>query len=198
MMMARKKGNGRKRILMIAVVLLLLGVGFIVYQRYVRAGIAYPAENLTVTSTAFENGGMMPVRYTGRGEDVSPDLHFGPLSDKAQSVAIVMDDLDHPIGAYNHWVIFNIPAGISNIPQNVPKGETVASLGDAIQGRSDYGGKHYYRGPKPPFGTHKYVFRVYVLDVFLNLNADANKTALLKAMEGHILQYGTLTGSFGN
>jgi Raf kinase inhibitor-like YbhB/YbcL family protein len=74
----------------------------------------------------------------------------------------------------------------------------VASLGDALQGRSEYGGKHYYRGPLPPFGCHRYVFRVYALDTFLKLSSDTNKTALLKAMEGHILQYGELTGIFGN
>ncbi len=182
----------------IVIGLLLAGMAFIFYQRQLRAGIVYPAENLTVTSTAFENGGAIPVRFTGRGEDISPDLSFGPLDGKAQSIAILMDDIDHPIGAYNHWIIFDIPASIHFVSEGVQKGETVASLGNAVQGRSDYGGKHWYRGPKPPFGTHRYVFRVYVLDAFLKLNAGTGKTSLLKAMEGHILQYGTLMGSFGN
>jgi Raf kinase inhibitor-like YbhB/YbcL family protein len=84
------------------------------------------------------------------------------------------------------------------VPEGVPKGETVASLGNAVQGRSEYGGKHWYRGPLPPFGTHRYVFRVYVLDSFLDLESSANKSMLLDAMKGHILQYGTLMGSFGN
>ena len=183
---------------MIAAGLLLLGAIFVFYQRHVRAGITYPLENITVTSTAFQNGGAIPKRYTGRGDDVSPDVSFGELSDKAQSIAIVMDDLDHPIGAYNHWVMWNIPASFTAIPEGVPKGETVASLGNAVQGRSEYGGKHYYRGPLPPFGTHRYVFRVYVLDCYLSLDTGANKAALLTAMEGRILQYGTLTGTFGN
>ncbi len=197
-MKPKKRENGRKIILIIAIGLLLAGAAFVFYQRHVRAGIAYPKENLAVTSTAFENGGAIPKRHTGRGEDVSPELSFGPLNIKAQSIAILMDDMDHPIGAYNHWIIFDIPASMASVPEGVPKGETVASLGNALQGRSDYGGKHYYRGPKPPFGTHKYVFRVYVLDTFLKLSANTNKAALLDAMEGHILQYGTLTGTFGN
>lgn len=184
--------------MLIAIVLLLACIAFIIWQRQIRAGIAYPAENLTVTSTAFENGGTIPKRHTGRGEDVSPELSLGPLDGNAQSIAILMDDMDHPIGAYNHWVIFNIPASFTTVPEGVPKGETVKTLGNALQGRSEYGGKHYYRGPKPPFGSHRYVFRVYVLDAFLNLGPEANKSALLKAMGGHILQYGTLTGSFGN
>lgn len=184
--------------MIIAAGLLLVGAAFIFYQRHVRAGIAYPAENLTVLSTAFENGGTIPKRHTGRGEDISPDLSFGPLDNKAESIAILMDDLDFPFGVFNHWIIFDIPASITSVPEGVPRGETVASLGNAVQGRSEYGGKHYYRGPLPPFGTHKYVFRVYVLDTFLSLDPGANKSALLTAMEGHILQYGTLTGSFCN
>ena len=184
---------------MIAVAgLLRLGAVFLFSQRKIRAAVKYPDENLKVTSTAFENGGNIPKRHTGRGEDVSPDLSFGPISKNAQSVVIVMDDLDHPIGTFNHWVIWNIPASFTSVPEGVPKDEMVASLGNAVQGRSEYGGKHWYRGPLPPFGAHRYVFRVYVLDGFLSLKANANKTALLTAMEGHILQYGTLTGSFGS
>ena len=78
----------------------------------------------------------------------------------------------------------------------VPKEEIVNSLGNAIQGKSAYGGKHWYRGPLPPFGTHRYIFKVYVLDTTLNLSNDASKSELLKAMKEHILQYGTLTGKF--
>ncbi len=74
----------------------------------------------------------------------------------------------------------------------------VPSLENALQGRSAYGGKHYYRGPKPPFGTHKYEFKVYVLDIMLDLKKNANKEQLQIAMKGHILQYGTLTGQFGS
>jgi Raf kinase inhibitor-like YbhB/YbcL family protein len=193
-----KRNKGRKIFLIIAAGLLLLGAVYLFCQRQKRAAVRYPDENLAVTSTAFENGGPIPKRYTGRGEDVSPELSFGPLSGKAESIAIVMDDLDHPIGMYNHWVLWNIPASFASVPENVPRGETVTTLGNAVQGRSEYGGKHFYRGPLPPFGTHRYVFRVYVLDMFLSLDAGANKTALLTAMEGHILQYGTLTGSYGN
>ncbi|WP_234117337.1 YbhB/YbcL family Raf kinase inhibitor-like protein [Clostridium hydrogenum] len=93
-------------------------------------------------------------------------------------------------------LIWNIPASFSDIPEGVPKQEIVKSLGNAVQGKSDYGGKHYYRGPKPPFGTHKYVFKIYVLDITFNLNKNSGKKKLQKAMAGHILQYGTLNGYF--
>lgn len=156
-----------------------------------------PEANLKVTSPAFDEGGIIPVRYTGRGEDISPPLVIEGISPGAKSIAILLDDLDFPLGVYNHWIIWNIPADMPNIPEAVPKGETVPELGGAIQGKSQYGGKHYYRGPLPPFGTHRYVFKVYVLDTMPELDADAGKLDLQKAMDGHILQYGTLMGSFG-
>lgn len=153
--------------------------------------------NLQVTSTAFENDGYIPIKYTGKGENISPPLKLDTITSEAKTIAIIMDDLDHPLGTFNHWVIWNIPAELSNIPEGIPREVIVPSLGEAIQGKSRYGGKHWYRGPLPPFGTHKYIFKAYVLDRVLNLNSNANKAELLEAMRDHILQYGTLTGKFG-
>jgi Raf kinase inhibitor-like YbhB/YbcL family protein len=73
----------------------------------------------------------------------------------------------------------------------------VPALGNAVQGKSAYGGKHYYRGPLPPFGTHRYVFKVYVLDTLLELPPSAGKADLQRAMRGHVLQYGTLSATYG-
>jgi len=97
--------------------------------------------NLNVTSTAFENDGDIPIKYTGKGEDISPSLKLDKISTDAKTIAIIMDDLDHPLGTYNHWVIWNIPASFDNIPESVPKEEIVSSLGNAIQGKSAYGGE---------------------------------------------------------
>lgn len=177
--------------------LLLAAFAFVFYRRRTGREEFNPAENLAVTSAAFKNGGNIPAKYTGRGADVSPPLSLGTLAPQAKTIAILMDDLDHPLGTYNHWVIWNIPACFSILPEGVPREESVVSLGNAIQGKSGYGAKHWYRGPKPPFGIHKYRFKVYVLDTFLELKAEDGKAALQKAMEGHVLQYGTLTGLFG-
>mgnify|MGYP000984424736 CR=1 FL=1 len=152
--------------------------------------------NLNVTSTAFESDGAIPVRYTGYGEDVSPALYLSDPDARAQSIAIVMDDVDHPIKPnFNHWVIWNIPVS-ANIPEGIPRGKTVESLGGAVQGRAY--GKHRYRGPKPPFNwTHRYAFHVYVLNCKLDLDSNTKKTGLLAAMEGHVIQYGSLCGRYG-
>jgi Raf kinase inhibitor-like YbhB/YbcL family protein len=187
----------RKLIIGVCVTAVLIAV-FVFYRRMTAQNYVNPVVNLDVTSEAFEDGGMIPVKYTGRGEDISPQLKLNEVNPKAETIAVIMDDIDHPFGLYNHWVIWNIPASFSEIPEGVPREEVVSTLGNAVQGKSHYGGKHYYRGPLPPFGTHDYIFKVYVLDKALNLDSDAGKAELQKAMEGHILQYGELTGRFGS
>jgi Raf kinase inhibitor-like YbhB/YbcL family protein len=151
-------------------------------------------EALTVTSDAFTEGGKIPLKYTGRAEDISPGLKLSAVSEKAKSIAVVLDDLDVPgMGILTHWVIWNLP--VQNIiPENIPHGESVPSLGDAMQGIGY--GRHRYRGPNPPRGSHRYRFNVYVLDKRLGIAGDSGKNELMKAMEGHILQSGTITGQF--
>lgn len=142
-----------------------------------------------VTSAAFVEGGAIPVAYTGDGEDISPPFQLGKIADEGKSIAIIMEDLDIPlIGSYTHWTIWNLPP-VEAIPEAIAHGEDVSG---AVQGVGY--GEHRYRGPKPPFGTHRYRFHFFVLDQVLALDASAGRAALLAAMEGHILQYGAITG----
>jgi len=188
-----------QKIIIGVMVFILLLVVFVFYKRITNvADYVHPTENMKVTSKAFEDGGSIPKKYTGRGKDVSPPIKIHSIVSEAKSIAVIMDDIDHHLGVFNHWLIWNIPAAFDEIPEAIPKKEVVPSLGNAIQGKSAYGGKHYYRGPKPPFGIHKYVFKVYILDTELNLNNDARKMELQEAMRGNILQYGTLTGEYSN
>jgi Raf kinase inhibitor-like YbhB/YbcL family protein len=157
------------------------------------------SETLEIKSSAFEHNGFIPAAYTGRGEDISPELTITDISPDAKSIAIIMDDLDVPLmGTLNHWVIWNIPVQ-KIIPKNIPHGAVVDSLGGAIQGVGY--GKHQYRGPKPPFfskAVHRYQFHVFVLDCMLETDSNSKKKNLLESMEGHILQYGSLLGKFKN
>lgn len=178
-------------------IIIICFIALILYGKSVLKDVINPELNMTVTSPAFKDGEMMPRKYTGRGEDVSPPLELQSLISNAKTIAIIMDDLDFPLGVFNHWVIWNIPAESTSIPEAITKGEIVTSLGNAVQGKSQYGEKHYYRGPLPPFGVHRYIFKVYVLDTELQLSKDAGKADLQKAMDGHIIQYGTLLGKFG-
>ncbi len=150
-------------------------------------------KELKVTSPAFEDNGRIPDKYAGFDADISPELRLSGLDEKAKSIAVVMNDLDHPIKGYNHWLIWNIkPTDV--IPENIPHGEELPSLG-AMQGIGY--GRHGYAGPKPPFNwRHRYEFIVYVLDEKVNLPANIRRKNLLEAMEGHILQKGALIGCY--
>lgn len=152
---------------------------------------------LVVTSKDFVDGGHIPTRNTGFGEDASPELTLHNLVKKAVSIVILMNDLDIPfMREYNHWVIWNIPS-MSVIPGNIPAGETVPSLGGAIQGVGY--GKHRYRGPKQPIFVrkiHRYVFHIYVLDCLLDLSSQSRMNVILDSMKGHVMQQGTITGIY--
>lgn len=151
-------------------------------------------EELIVKAPAFEHEGLIPKLYTGHGIDISPELHLSNINERTKSIAIIMDDMGHPIPAYNHWIIWNLPA-MEIIPANIPHGKIVESLSCAVQGRGY--GKHRYRGPKPPFNwSHRYQFNVYTVDCVLELSPMSKKRGLTKAMDGHILQRAILVGHY--
>ncbi|HWQ79956.1 MAG TPA: YbhB/YbcL family Raf kinase inhibitor-like protein [Anaerovoracaceae bacterium] len=158
-------------------------------------------DNLVITSSAFENGGIIPKKYTRNGEDKSPPIQITGVDPLAKSIAIIVDDPDIPIPylTFTHWVVYNIPAEIAEIAEieeNIPHVEVIQTLGGALQGKNGFR-RTAYLGPDPPFGTHTYRFMVYTLDTLLDLKPGAGRKQLERAMEGHILQTGLLEGKFG-
>ena len=153
--------------------------------------------DLLIESPSFVDNGPMPKLHTGFDRDLSPEFRLFHVSDRTVSIAIIMDDLDIPmIRAYNHWLIWNIPV-TEVIGGGIPHGPALPSLGHAVQGIGY--GQHRYRGPKQPVfvrNTHRYIFRFYTLDCFLELSSDARKRELLAAMDGHIIQEGSITGTY--
>ncbi len=148
---------------------------------------------ITLTSPAFNEGGMIPSKHTCDGLDVSPQLSLEGIPDNARSIALICDDPDAPAGTWVHWVLFNWPAEVKVIPQAVPSEKNLAN--GAQQGLNDFR-RIGYGGPCPPGGTHRYFFKVYALDEKLNLAAGAAKTKLLEAMKGHILAEAQLMGKY--
>jgi Raf kinase inhibitor-like YbhB/YbcL family protein len=149
---------------------------------------------LNITSTAFVEGGAIPVRYTCDGESISPALNWenGPAG--AASLALILEDPDAPVKNFTHWVIFNLPPDISGLPEAVPRDGTLDS--GAVQGKNGGGGIGYI-GPCPPQGpAHHYVFNLYAVDRSLDLAAGATKDEVRQAMEGHILAQGQLVGLY--
>jgi Raf kinase inhibitor-like YbhB/YbcL family protein len=144
---------------------------------------------LKLSSPAFKHNDSIPSKYTCDGADVNPPLAIenAPLS--AKSLVLIVDDPDAPAGNWVHWVVWNIDPTTDAIRENtVPSG--------ALQGINDFR-KHDYGGPCPPSGTHRYFFKLYALDVMLNLGPKANKTELERAMKGHIVAQGVLIGLYG-
>lgn len=148
---------------------------------------------ITIKSTSFEDGAMIPKKYTCDGDNVSPPLSWtsGPATTK--TYAIICDDPDAPFGTWVHWVIFNIPANVKELPENVAKFKLLAN--GAVQGW-DSAHQLGYQGPCPPSGTHRYIFRIFALDVRMRLPPGSSAAELQKNIEGHILAKGQLTGRY--
>jgi Raf kinase inhibitor-like YbhB/YbcL family protein len=148
---------------------------------------------ITVTSTAFTEGGMIPRQYTCDGVDISPPLTWSGIPEGTKSIAVISDDPDAPMGTWVHWVVYNLPPDLTGLPENIMPHKTLANGGR--QGMTDFR-KIGYGGPCPPGGTHRYYFKVYALDTVLDLAPGATKKELLKAMTGHVLAEGELMGKY--
>jgi Raf kinase inhibitor-like YbhB/YbcL family protein len=149
--------------------------------------------DIKITSSAFAEGGMIPAKYTCDGADISPPLQWDAVPEGTKTVALISDDPDAPMGTWVHWVLFNLPPDVKELPENVPPDETLSN--GATQGTSSFQ-KIGYGGPCPPSGTHRYFFKLYALDADLDLDSSANKARLIKAMEGHIIGEGQLIGKY--
>jgi len=148
-----------------------------------------------ISSTAFSNGETIPKKFTCDGPDVSPQLSWKEAPAAARSFALIMDDPDAPAGTWVHWVLYNLPANTSQLPEGLEKQEQLAT--GALQGRNEFR-KIGYGGPCPPPGTpHHYYFKLFALDTKLNLKAGATKADLERAMKGHILGEAELMGRYG-
>jgi len=148
---------------------------------------------ISVESTAFARGGMIPSKYTCDGSDVSPPLRWSKPPEGTKSFALISDDPDAPMGTWVHWVMYNIPPRVCELREHVPASGKLPD--GTLQGRSDFG-RTGYGGPCPPSGTHRYFFKVYALDTVLALAPGATKQQLLSAMKGHILAQGELVGKY--
>src|SRR5712691_3064159 len=120
---------------------------------------------MKITSTAFTEGAAIPQKYSGDGADVSPPLAWRDVPAGTQTLAVICDDPDAPRGTWVHWVLFNLPASATDLPEAVPATPTLSS--GARQGNNDFG-KIGYGGPAPPKGKpHRYFFKLFALDANL-------------------------------
>lgn len=144
--------------------------------------------NVRLTSPAFSMNQPIPAQFSCDGQDMNPPLALDGVPDTAKALALIVDDPDAPGKVWVHWTLWNVDPKLKEIRQDsVPAG--------AVQGRNDFG-KDAWGGPCPPGGTHRYRFRLFALKQKLELPAGAAEPALVKAMEGKILDQAELVGTY--
>lgn len=148
---------------------------------------------LRLKSTAFENGGLIPRQHTCDGKDLSPALFWSGVPPGAKTLALLVDDPDAPGRTFLHWLIFNLPATATGLPEGVPPRTAVEK--DGTQGLNDFGNLGY-GGPCPPSGTHSYVFTLYAVDATLELGPRATREDFSHAIAGHALGQARLVGRY--
>ncbi len=147
-------------------------------------------KSMKLESTAFAANALIPSKYTCDGENISPPLAWNDLPTGTQSIALIVDDPDAPQRTFVHWVVYDIPATVSQLPEQIASNDF-----QGVQGKNDFG-KLGYGGPCPPTGTHRYFFKLYALDKKLGLTTGATKEQVLTAMEGHVLGQAELIGQY--
>jgi Raf kinase inhibitor-like YbhB/YbcL family protein len=150
-------------------------------MRHIEKAIDY--NRLEISSAAFKDGEMIPLKYTCDGENVNPPVEIKNIPQAAACLSLIMDDPDAAAGTWVHWTVWNIPV-THHIKENEVHG---------TEGLNDFQ-QHHYSGPCPPSGTHRYFFKVYALDALLVLPADTKKVQLEKVMSEHIIGFGELVG----
>jgi Raf kinase inhibitor-like YbhB/YbcL family protein len=145
--------------------------------------------SIQVSSSSFNQNSLIPKKYTCDGTDISPQLSWKGLPPNTQSIVLIMDDPDAPIGTFTHWVVFNIPATVTELPEG--------AKGIGVEGVNDFR-RIGYGGPCPPRGSnHRYYFKLYALDTMLPLKEGAKRGDVEKAMQKHILAQGEFMGRYG-
>jgi len=158
---------------------------------------AQEVRNMQLSSPSFENHKSMASKFTCDGEDISPVLEWSSIPEGTKSFALIVDDPDAPDPAnpkmtWVHWVLYNIPASASALPEGVKDKDLPPGT---LQGLNDWK-KTGYGGPCPPIGEHRYFFKLYALDTVLPDLKRPTKAKLEKAIEGHILSQTELIGLY--
>jgi Raf kinase inhibitor-like YbhB/YbcL family protein len=146
---------------------------------------------MKLVSSNFENGREIPGRHSKDGGNVSPALTWSGVPDQTRSLALVVDDPDAPKGAFVHWLL----CGLSPTSNGLPEGAGSNPPGGARGGRNGFG-ERGYSGPKPPSGTHRYIFHLYAADRELDLPEGFDRAHLESAMREHILATAELAGLY--
>ena len=153
--------------------------------------------SLSLTSSAFDHDGRIPVRYTCDGEDISPELNWSDIPANAKSLVLIVDDPDAPDPAatkmiWVHWVLYNIATNASGLAEAI---KDSALPEGALPGLNDWK-RSGYGGPCPPIGRHRYFHKLYALDTLLPDLGQPSKAEVEQAMENYIIEQAVLMGTY--
>jgi Raf kinase inhibitor-like YbhB/YbcL family protein len=156
-------------------------------------------KNIILHSISFGAGGDIPSSYTCKGEGVSPEISWEGVPDGARSYVMIATDWDGPsprfrLGAFTHWILYNIPRGVHQIKSAVTAAELQQEKIEVGNNSSDAAA---YKPPCPPLGKHRYLFRLYVLDVAQIHPSTGDRGSVMEAMRDHVLAFGEIVGLFG-
>ncbi|MDP2942183.1 MAG: YbhB/YbcL family Raf kinase inhibitor-like protein [Candidatus Omnitrophota bacterium] len=140
---------------------------------------------MKVTSADFKNNEFIPKKFSGEGQDVNPTLIIENIPEGAQSLVLIVDDPDAPVGLWTHWVVYDIPVTTTIVEDTIPGKQGLNTAGNLD-----------YHGPMPPSGTHRYFFKIFALDTKLGLPEGASREAVEKAMQGHVLDKAEIIGLY--
>lgn len=143
---------------------------------------------LHLMSSAFNQNGPIPSKYTCDGDNISPPLRWEGAPKETKSYVLIVDDPDAPRKTWTHWVVYNISPTTSECKEG-------AAPGGALQGVNDFGNANY-GGPCPPSGTHRYFFKLYALDTVVTLPRGASQQQVEAQIKPHILGEAQLMGTY--
>lgn len=147
-----------------------------------------------IKSPAFNEGENIPMKYTCDGPDLSVPLTWSDPPAGIRSFALIADDPDAPMGTWVHWVLYDLPVETRQLPEGVPRQETLKD--GSKQGMTDFR-RIGYGGPCPPQGpAHRYFFKLYALDKKTGLPPGATKKQVLDTIKGHTLGEVQLMGKY--
>ncbi|XVN41071.1 MAG: YbhB/YbcL family Raf kinase inhibitor-like protein [Rickettsia endosymbiont of Argas persicus] len=148
-----------------------------------------------ITSTAFKHNERIPDKFTCKGQNVSPHLEWSGFPENTKSFVLIMDDPDAPVelapphGIWDHWIVYNIPASVTSF-QEGEENNDIKILNNGWKEKK-------YGGPCPPAGKpHRYFFKIYALNDYLDLEEDASKQDLVLALQKHLLGQAELIGIY--
>jgi len=143
---------------------------------------------MQLKSKAFEDGGVIPVKFTCEGPNISPPLEFIDVPAEAKSLVLMIEDPDAEAKPWVHWMVFNIPPDAKAFEENsiAPGAEQGLCNGNTLG----------YEGPCPPENEHTYVFKLYAVDKMLDTDPTPDRKKVLQQIQGHTIDEVVLEGRY--